>query len=399
MNLQKFQNSLDGFSKYIRSKTGNNVTIENFDNENIDKALEELPLLNNIVNFPIEEGLKYFIDYKDNDRLKEIHKEEKIKEELLRVAREIRKYGNLLVVYNDLRDLDTTPNANFKNFLTFNSDNYQIDELGNISISVERINNDSIEEITYILPKELENKRYILFNQNSVVRDLYFSVSDYNDSLTIPVSLMRRNQVDIMKLEGLAEALSSCESEKECEKLYEKLYKKLQTVYLMMDNFSLAPIDKNEEFEQLLKDIKSYKDIQEALMIEISALSRIPMTILFGKSPEGFNSGESELESYYNFVNSNIQERLFTPLLNLYHRNKRIKFDITYNPIKQLNKKELAEKRFKESQTILNKVNAIATLESILEAKIDDKAIINFIFNDKDIKESDLIDFNSGIEE
>lgn len=70
-------------------------------------------------------------------------------------------------------------------------------------------------------------------------------------------------------------------------------------------------------------NLSGVKDILESSCNMLSALTNIPQTILFGRSPAGQNStGESDLENYYNYI-----ERIQKTMLK---KNVRILLDIIF---------------------------------------------------------------------
>ena len=59
-------------------------------------------------------------------------------------------------------------------------------------------------------------------------------------------------------------------------------------------------IDGEDSFELKNMTLAGYKEIIEQQEVALSAVTQIPITILFGRSPAGMNStGDADLEIYY----------------------------------------------------------------------------------------------------
>lgn len=77
---------------------------------------------------------------------------------------------------------------------------------------------------------------------------------------------------------------------------------KLQDINDRASNQQAIAIDDTEKIEIAQSSISGMEDVLDRLMIAVSAATRIPIIRLFGVSPSGFGTGESELRSYYDRV-------------------------------------------------------------------------------------------------
>lgn len=117
------------------------------------------------------------------------------------------------------------------------------------------------------------------------------------------VKLMERSVQAIYKMKNLANMLSTDDGEN-------KVLQRLQVIDMARGILNSIAIDNDGEdysFETL--QMSGVKDVIDSTCNMLSAVTEIPQTILFGRSPAGMNStGENDMENYYNMV-ENIQKQ------------------------------------------------------------------------------------------
>lgn len=117
------------------------------------------------------------------------------------------------------------------------------------------------------------------------------------------VKLLERSVQAIYKMKNLANMLSTEEGE-------DKVLQRLQVIDMARGILNSIAIDTDgEDYDFKTLGMNGVKDVIDATCNMLSAVTDIPQTILFGRSPAGMNStGESDLENYYNMV-ENIQKQ------------------------------------------------------------------------------------------
>lgn len=115
--------------------------------------------------------------------------------------------------------------------------------------------------------------------------------------------LLERCVQAIYKMRNLANMLSTEDGEN-------KVLRRLQVIDMARNLLNSIAIDNDgEEYTFESFAMSGVKDILDATCNMLSAVTNIPQTILFGRSPAGMNStGENDLENYYNMV-ENIQKQ------------------------------------------------------------------------------------------
>lgn len=117
------------------------------------------------------------------------------------------------------------------------------------------------------------------------------------------VKLMERSVQAIYKMKNLANMLSTDDGEN-------KVLQRLQVIDMARGILNSIAIDTDgEDYDFKNFTTSGIKDIIDATCNMLSAVTNIPQTVLFGRSPAGMNAtGDSDLENYYNMV-ENIQKQ------------------------------------------------------------------------------------------
>lgn len=101
----------------------------------------------------------------------------------------------------------------------------------------------------------------------------------------------------IYKMKNLSGLLLTDEGEN-------KVLKRLQAIDMARGLINTMIIDaENEEYDYKQMSMSGVREIIDSTCTMLSAVTNIPQTILFGRSPAGMNStGEGDMENYYNMV-------------------------------------------------------------------------------------------------
>lgn len=147
-----------------------------------------------------------------------------------------------------------------------------------------------------VLPEQTSNATYLFWGMPEYVRirrALRETVTAHTDS----VKLLERSVQAIYSMKGLASLLTTDDGENQ-------VLKRLQLVDTSRGLLNSIAIDsEGEQYDFKTFQFSGIKDVIDATCNMLSALTNIPQTILFGRSPAGMNAtGDSDFESYYNFV-------------------------------------------------------------------------------------------------
>lgn len=147
-----------------------------------------------------------------------------------------------------------------------------------------------------VLPEQTSNSIYRFWGMPEYVRirrALRETVTSHTDS----VKLLERSVQAIYSMKGLATLLTTDDGENQ-------VLKRLNVIDTARGILNSLVIDADgENYDFKTFQFSGVKDVIDATCNMLSALTNIPQTILFGRSPAGMNAtGTSDFESYYNFV-------------------------------------------------------------------------------------------------
>lgn len=217
-----------------------------------------------------------------------------------------------------------------------------------------------------VLPEQASNATYLFWGMPEYVRirrALRETVTAHTDS----VKLLERSVQAIYSMKGLASLLTTDDGENQ-------VLKRLNVIDTARGILNSLVIDADgENYDFKTFQFSGVKDVIDATCNMLSALTNIPQTILFGRSPAGMNAtGDSDFESYYNFVEK-IQrlmlKRNLRTLLDVVFRAGIASGDVTeepdykleFNPLWSLSDTEQATVDQTKAQTALVKAQTAQT--------------------------------------
>lgn len=146
------------------------------------------------------------------------------------------------------------------------------------------------------LPEQTTNALYRYWGMPEYVkikRALRETITSHADG----VKLLERSVQAIYKMKNLANMLSSDDGE-------DKVIKRMQVIDMARGILNSLAIDADgEDYDFKTLPMSGIKDILDSTCNMLSAVTDIPQTILFGRSPAGENAtGQSDMENYYNMI-------------------------------------------------------------------------------------------------
>ncbi len=175
------------------------------------------------------------------------------------------------------------------------------------------------------------------------------------------VKMMERSVQPVYSVKDLGALLSTSEGE-------DIVVKRLQIIDICRSLLNTIAIDANGEgYEYKTAPFTGVQEVIDAACTLLSAVTNIPQTILFGRSPAGMNAtGESDFENYYNSVEHiqqktlkrNFQKVIDLVLLGMLHKgeiDEIPEYEIEFNPLWSLSETEQATVDQTRAQTALIK--------------------------------------------
>lgn len=190
-----------------------------------------------------------------------------------------------------------------------------------------------------------------------IKRALRETVTSHSDG----VKLLERSVQAIYKMKNLANMLATDEGEN-------AVIRRMQVIDMARGILNSLAIDaEGEEYDFKNLQMSGIKDIIDSTCNMLSAVTDIPQTILFGRSPAGENStGKSDLENYYNMIesiqkmNMKANSRKVIDLILLEgkrkcHIDKILQYKVKFAKLWSLSEKEQAEVEQSKAATELSK--------------------------------------------
>jgi phage-related protein (TIGR01555 family) len=132
---------------------------------------------------------------------------------------------------------------------------------------------------------------------DSEMRKCFADIKDCVSMKMGIASLIQEANVDIIKRQGLADALSTGQEE--------AIKKRYQLFNQMKSNVNMGLLDATEDFERKEINFSGLSSIMEMFFTWMSGASGIPMTRLFGTSAKGMSAtGEGDEKTYFNDIRS-----------------------------------------------------------------------------------------------
>ena len=162
-----------------------------------------------------------------------------------------------------------------------------------------------------VVPESVGNENYRYWGTPEYIR-LRRAIQDTITAHSNGPKLLERSVQAVYKMKNLAQLITSEFGENQA-------LKRLELIDLARGMMNTIAIDADgEDYGFQTFQFSGVKDVIDATCNMLSALTNIPQTILFGRSPAGENStGESDMENWYSFV-GRLQRLTVRPvLLNL----------------------------------------------------------------------------------
>lgn len=154
-----------------------------------------------------------------------------------------------------------------------------------------------------VLPEYTQNSIYQMWGIPEYLR-IHRAVRDSEVAHGIAPKMLDKSVQAIYKMKGLSALMSTEDGENQA-------LKRLQTIDMARGLMNSILLDGDgEEYDFKSFSFTGVSDVINTTCNYVSALTNIPQTILFGRSPAGMNStGDADFENYYNFV-QRIQKRV-----------------------------------------------------------------------------------------
>jgi uncharacterized protein len=194
----------------------------------------------------------------------------------------------------------------------------------------------------------------------SVVERMLDRLLAFDSATQGAAQLLYKAHLRVISVEGFREALSIGGSTEE------SVIKQFDWIRRMQTSEGITILDAQDKFDQVSPSFQGIAELIDQFATQISGATNIPIVRLFGQSPAGFSTGETDLRNYYDDVNK-LQENVLRPQLNkLFEVISRSvlgdrlpeDFEFEFNPLWTLSDNEKSEIGGRDLTTISGGVTA-----------------------------------------
>lgn len=154
-----------------------------------------------------------------------------------------------------------------------------------------------------VLPERTTNEIYQMWGIPEYLR-IHRAIRDVEVAHGMAPKMLDRSVQAIYKMQNLAMEMATEEGE-------ENILKRLQIIDLARGLMNSIVLDaEGEDYDFKSFSFTGVSDVINTTCNYLSAITNIPQTVLFGRSPAGMNAtGDGDMENYYNYV-ERIQKRM-----------------------------------------------------------------------------------------
>ena len=232
-----------------------------------------------------------------------------------------------------------------------------------------------------VLPERCTNEIYQLWGIPEYIR-IHRAIRDVEVAHGMAPKMLDRSIQAIYKMQNLALEMSTDQGE-------ENILKRLQLIDLARGLLNSIVLDaEGEDYDFKSFTFTGVSDVINTTCNYLSAITNIPQTVLFGRSPAGMNAtGDGDMENYYNYV-ERIQKRmvkknlryLLEILAKAGVRNKEIKehppIKIEFNSLWSMTEQEkvaLDLQKAQVAQTNANTANVYVQMQALDPQEVRDQ--------------------------
>lgn len=255
--------------------------------------------------------------------------------------------------------------------------------------SSDQIKNASVEDIFYYFEHVIDKSRILLLKGIpapslirpilqgwglSVVEPLIAPSNSYQKVLNLIYELLDEAKIDVYKIDGLNQILFN--------KRDDVVVNRLQVVNELKNFMKAIAMDSNDDFIQKQLNLSGIVEIIHELKLDICSAMDYPITKLFGTSPSGFSTGDSELRMYNSTVEAETRPYIFNILNNILKLEAKClfgvyvnDFKITLPPLETLNQEQLEGAKDREFARLMQLKDRDLIEQKTLETAINEANI------------------------
>lgn len=153
-----------------------------------------------------------------------------------------------------------------------------------------------------VLPPRWQN-----FNQgwgDPLLQTVYEELRNYSTAFSNTATMFEDFVNSVLYIPNLAQKMAS-----QCGD--QQILKRLNILNLTKSNTNTTVLDGQEKYDKMTTNVSGIADLIDRFMYALSAVVRIPVSLLFGRSVAGFHSsGDNEVRNFYDAVKQDQESKL-----------------------------------------------------------------------------------------
>lgn len=219
------------------------------------------------------------------------------------------------------------------------------------------------------VPNNIQNIGFnYLYWGNSILQSIWNQLKNYGGVEQSVVNLMYEAVIGKYTLSGLAEMLSEGKTT--------EILERMELINAGKSIFNGVILGEDEDYIRDNANVSGIAELMDRFMMSLSAVSEIPVTRLFGRSPAGENAtGDSDNRIYYDMVGSKQETWLGPPLqqlVNLINIYMKVRAEpmIVFNNVWEPSQAELITMRKEQMETDIGYINTgVLSPEAVTESR------------------------------
>lgn len=145
----------------------------------------------------------------------------------------------------------------------------------------------------------------------SVIERMYDRLLAFDSATQGAAQLLYKAHLRVVQIEGLRQALAQGGA------VENAVIKQFQYIRLMQSNEGITLLDSKDTFSTHGYQFSGLSDILIQFGQQVSGAVNIPLVRLFGQSPSGFSTGDTDLRNYYDNISKLQESTLRTPIYKI----------------------------------------------------------------------------------
>lgn len=146
----------------------------------------------------------------------------------------------------------------------------------------------------------------------SVVERMFDRLVAFDSATEGAAQLIYRAYLRVLMIKGFREALATG------GKTEQAVLKQFEYIRMLQSNEGITALDAEDKFETHNYAFSGLSDMLQQFAQQVSGAVRIPLVRLFGQSPSGFSTGDTDLQNYYDGISTEQNTGLRSQLNKLF---------------------------------------------------------------------------------